>query len=536
MKKILAVVLCLLMIVAVLGGCSKTPATSSDAGTSSGTTSTDDSSDALTAAEQAIADRKASGENTKMVYSFYTWVGRPAGTDRIQAAVSAHTEEALGIEVELLVMDAASYRQNIPLMFAGGEQVDTFMANGVGLMTAVNSEYIYDMYEDDLFDTYGSEIVTQLPEWALDGCVVGGKLVCLPPNKDIAIQAGLLAIGTQYLDGIGYDYASKFADASEDYIDSSWEELEPIMAELAAKYPDKYVFSSTQSYLGQGMSVDGLAGDNHGVLLDLDVAKVEDLWSSDVWMDVCKRFYKYNQLGYMPADALTSSVTMGARVGAGECMSLLSQGKPGYRTQVSGECSMDTICFHVGETIVKSNACTNVAISINSATEDPVAAMQMLAHFYTCETCANLMLWGEEGKDYKVEESGHIYFADGVDYKNAEWYHTVNWSMPNQQIGKVWKGDTLDVWDRMKKFNNDAKRSIAFGFTWDNADYAMQYTALANVQDQYYKTLILGFSNPETTIPEFVAELKKAGLDEYIAAKTDAFKAWCEDNGVTYAG
>ena len=533
MKKILAVVLCLLMIVAVLGGCSKTPANSST-GDQSGTSG--DSSDTLTAAEQAIAERKASGKNTKVVYSFFTWVGRPAGTDRIQAAVTKHTSEVLGIDCELLVMDAASYRQNLPLMFAGGEQVDLFQANGVGLMTAVNSEYVYDLYKDDLFKKYGSEITTQLPEWALQGCEVGGKLVTLPPNKDIAIQAGFMCIGTQYLDGIGYDYKSKFADASEDYIKSSWEELEPVFAQLKEKYPDKYVFSSTMSYLGQGMSVDPLAGDYYGVLLDLNKAKVEDLWSSDVWMDACKRFYKYNQLGYIPADALTSNVTMGARVGAGECMSLLSQGKPGYRTQVAGECSMDMICFHVGETIVKSNACTGVSTSMNSATADPVAAMQLLAHFYTCADCENLLLWGEEGKDYKTLEDGHIYFADGVDYKNAEWYHTVNWSLPNQQIGKVWKGDTLDVWDRMKKFNNDASRSIAFGFTWDNTDYAMEYTALQNVYDQYYKSLILGFSNPETTMPEMISELKKAGLENYMAAKTEAFKEWCTSKGIKYEG
>lgn len=532
MKKLLAVVLCLLMIVAVLGGCNKTPANSGEPVSSGEETPGGSEGDTLTAAEQAIADRKASGKNTKVIYSFYTWVGKPAGTERIQAAITEHTSEALGIDVELLVMDASSYRQNVPLMFAGGEQIDTFMANGVGLMTAVNSEYVYDMYQGDLFDKYGSEITTQLPEWALEGCEVGGKLVALPPNKDIAIQAGFMCIGTQFLDGIGYDYKSKFADESEDYIKSSWEELEPIFEQLKAEYPDKYIFSSTRAYLGQGLSVDPLAGDNYGVLLDMDKPEVADLWSSDIWMETCKRFYNYNQLGYIPADALTSSVTMGARVGAGECMSLLSQGKPGYRSQVSGECSMDMIPFHVGETIVKSNACTNVCISINSATEDPVAAMQLLSHFYTCEDCANLLLWGEEGKDYQTLDTGHIDFAEGVDYQTAEWYHTVNWSMPNQQIGKVWKGDTIDVWDRMRQFNEDAKKSIAFGFTWDNSEYAMQYTALVNVYDQYFNSLILGFSEPEATIPEFVAELKRAGLDEYIDAKTVAFDEWCADKGI----
>ena len=87
MKKVLAIVLCLLMIVAVLGGCTKTPATSSDSGTAS---TGDDSSDTLTAAEQAIADRKASGTNTKMVYSFYTWTGRPAGTEWRWKSPAAH--------------------------------------------------------------------------------------------------------------------------------------------------------------------------------------------------------------------------------------------------------------------------------------------------------------------------------------------------------------------------------------------------------------------------------------------------------------
>ena len=67
---------------------------------------------------------------------------------------------------------------------------------------------------------------------------------------------------------------------------------------------------------------------------------------------------------------MLSSVTMGACVGAGECMSLLSQGKPGYRSQVSGECSMDTICFHVGETIVIDDF-RGVVLEIGINTQKP---------------------------------------------------------------------------------------------------------------------------------------------------------------------
>ena len=69
-----------------------------------------------------------------------------------------------------------------------------------------------------------------------------------------------------------------------------------------------------------------------------------------------------------------------------------------------------------------------------------------------------------------------------------------------------------------------------------NPKQHMEYTALANVYDQYYKTLILGFENPETLIPEYIQALKDAGLEAYMAAKTEAFKEWCTEKGITYVG
>lgn len=539
MKKILALVLCVFMIVAILGGCNSKPAASSDEKADDKPAASEkadekedadapaDAGEEMTAAEKAIADRKASGEDTKIVLSLYTWVGRPAGTDRISKALSKHTSEALGIEVELLPMDSASYKQNIPLMITGGEQVDIISSNSVGFMTCVTSDYIIDMYEDNLIQDYGQNVTDVLQDWILPATTVDGKLYAVPPNKDHAAQCGILCFGRQYMDGIGYDYDSKWINDAKDSIDSSWEEVEPIMAELAKKYPDKYVFSATSSYLGQGLPIDPLNNDYYGVLLDIDKPEVSDLWSSDLWMETCERFHKYNQLGYYPPDALTSTVSMGARVGAGECMSMISMGKPGYRAQSAGECSMDVIPFEINETIVKS-ACSisSCCLSITSCCEDPIAAMQLLDHLYICPECENIYLWGEEGIDYKKCDDGRITFADGVDYQNAEWYHTCSWEMPNMQIGYIWNNNTLDLYDRMKEFNENAHRSCALGFLWDNTEYAATYTALENVRNQYYKGLILGFSDPKTTIPEMIEAFKAAGFDEYFNAKKAAFDEW----------
>lgn len=43
------------------------------------------------------------------------------------------------------------------------------------------------------------------------------------------------------------------------------------------------------------------------------------------------------------------------------------------------------------------------------------------------------------------------------------------------------EGDPLDLWERMEKFNDNAVKSKALGFTFDNSDYSSEYTALTNV-------------------------------------------------------
>lgn len=531
MKKILAVVLCICMVVAVLGGCSSTGNTSS--GTDASTGDNSGTGTEQTAAEKAIADRKAAG-GEELVMAFFDWTGAPVGTDRIEGLINDITKEQLGITIDLQVMDATSFRQNVPLMCASGEKLDLFSAGGIGFMSAVNNGYLYNMNEDDLIKTYGSGIYDQIDEKYINACMVGDGLYAVPPGKDMAISACIYCIGAQYLDGIGYDYESKWEDENKESIPATWEDLEVIFAQLKEKYPDKSVMSSTVSYLGQGTLTDNIGGDYYGVLMDpANSLEVTDVWSSQDFMDWCKRFYRFNQAGYLPADCLTSAVGMGAQIGAGTAMSMMSQGKPGYRTQCSNEASMDLICFQIGSDIVKSAVPTGVCWGINQNCEDPVAAMQLLEFCYTDADVSNLLCWGEEGKDYVVTENGTIKYPDGVDSKNAEWNHAVQWQMPNELLSHVWYTDTPDLWDRMRTFNEEAAVSKALGFTWDNSEYSAQYIALQNLYEEYYKSLILGCVDPEVKIPEMNEKFKAVGIEEYIAAKTEALNAWAAEKGIS---
>lgn len=533
-KKILSLILGTAMIATLLAGCggkeAADPVDSSAQTTESGTEATG------TLAEQAIAERKAKAEETgeyqKVVFAFYTWTGEPAGTKRVEEKINEYTRESLGLEVELLVQDSASYAQNVRLMLSADEQIDIYNSCPLGFTATVNDGYCYDLEQDGLIQNYGAGILDTIKQTYVDGCRVSGTLYGLPDMRDMAIAPATFLIGQEYLDYIGYDYESQYKNG-EEIVYCDFSDITDIFAQLHEAYPEKDVFAPTDGLINQGSKVDLLGRDVFGVLLDpANSLKVENLFTSDVFLERCKMAYDWNQKGYISQDSLTDDTAISTRIKAGTCMALMAAGKPGYKTQAEGENGRPMILFQCEENIMKSDCITNICWHINQGTEDPIAAMQLLNAMYTDPVLSNLIIWGEENVDYVKTEDGHIRFPDGVDANNAEYYHTMNWLMPNQFIANIWEGDPLDLWDQMEQFNNEAPTSKALGFAFDNSEYAAEYAALTNIYDEYVKQLMFGFLEPEAGIAEMVERMEAAGLNEYIAAKQAALDEWAAANGV----
>lgn len=482
-----------------------------------------------------VTGMAAKNSTPKVIVSFMNYTGRPAGADRIQELISAYTEENFGISVELLVLDSASYNQNMTLMLTSGEQVDVFNAVTLGYTSCVNNDYCLDLEEDDLIATYGAGILETLDETYIDACRIDGTLYGLPQMRDMAVGMDCFAIGAEYLDEIGFDYASMYTEESSEIIYTDIDTISDIFAQLHETIPDKYVFepSSAANLLAQGVLVDQVGGDSFGVLLDPENSLVvEDLYSSDLFYDLCSRVYAWNQAGYISQDALTDDTAVTTQVQAGTLMAYSTAGKPGIKQQESNLCGREMIIFQCGDDFMKSSGVASMPWCINSGTEDPESAMTILNAFYTDSYLSNLLCWGEEGTEWQYTDDGHITYADGIDADNTEWYNNVNWEMPNQFIAEIWEGDSLDIWTEMEAFNDESVKSIALGYAFDNSDVSSTYTALTNVYNEYVESLLLGFSDPDTVIPELEEKLQAAGLEEYMAAKQASLDAWAEANGV----
>lgn len=525
MKKIISLFLCMAMLMALTAcGSSEGNANQSTPQSGNSTVSAQDNSGTgNTAAEEAIANRT---EPTKLVIYMASYGGAMDAQAEVAEEMNKITRESLNLEIDLQLVDSSTYKQSMTLALSSGEQVDLYNAIFVDYSNSVNNGYVLDMEEDNLIQDYGQGILEILEPKYIEASRFGGKLFGLPTQRDMALGLEGTSIGAQYLDGIGYEYT----DANVHYI--TCDEIEDILARLHEAYPDKNVMKGVS--LNFSMIYDALGGGVFGVLLDpVNSLTVEDLFSSDKYMEFCKMMYEWNQLGYISQDALTNDTPNTVEVRSGTLMCSFTATKPGIRSQMTKLNGMESVVFQWGEDYLSSGAVSGIPWCIGYTTVDKVAAMQYLNELYTNPGLSRLLCWGREGEEWVEMEDGHLTYPEGIDAETSAYSHGMNWETPNQFIAGVWEGDPLDIWEEMEEFNNNALTSKALGFSFDNTSVINEFTALTNIYNEYQKQLEMGFLDPEKGIPEMVQRMKDSGLDKYMAEKQAQLDEWAKLNGVS---
>ncbi len=499
------------------------------AGTESGGgTANDGAGEDLAAA--AIRERKESGEYPTITVAFMSFTGPSDGAERVNERISAYTEETYGIRTEILNYDLGNYQQQLQLAFASGEQVDLFSTLRIGYSNSINSDYAYDLEENDLLQTYGQGIIETVGQENIETCRVNGKLYGIPNMKEFANGIGGIFIPKQYLDTIGYDYEGVLASQKtdrfvlEDTILADYDLIDDIFAQLHEAYPDKYVFGPQKS-VPHVCEVDAIGNDNFGVLFsDSTDLTLENMFENEHWLEYLRHVYQWNQKGYISPDALTDTTDMNTKVSAGEVLTYLSNTKP---EQAKSHPELgEMVIFLLGDYFSSSNGVNNMPWAIGSGCEDPVAAMQLLNAFYTDPELENLLCWGEEGVDYVLDENGMLTAPEGMELADVEYKLGVAWEMPNQFLTHIRSDFSADVWEQYDAMNTAAKKSLAAGFIFDNSSVQNEYIALTNVWDEYSSQLMFGFVDPDEKTPELVEKLKAAGLDTYMAEKQRQLDEW----------
>lgn len=440
-------------------------------------------------------------------------------TAAISAALSEITNEKLNCDVELTRIGFGSYVTQLNLLLSSGEQVDLFPPFTLNLVSLANAGQIHPI--TDLLPTYANETLTQVSDedWACGS--VGSDVYAFIPNKDKAADLGFM-MRKDIVDELGID-----VNAIKDFND-----LHDVLVQVKEAYPDMYPAVPDFANFYSMFPIDNL-GDNFGVLLDpfnSDSLTVENYFASDDFMELCQRTYDWAKEGLIMPEASSNSESGTNLIKSGKAFGRFSHMKVGFEEEQSILCGTEIVCWRYTEPLSYTAKLASSLWCVGETSVDYERSVALLNLMYTDPEVANLLVDGIEGVHYTFTDDSktHIKYPEGKDASTVG-YARQAWGWPNEQITYLWDGDPDTLWTDLNAFNESAVQSPAKGFMFDNAAVINEVTACQNVSDKYFQALTAGQLDPQSTIPVFVEELEKAGIQAIIDEKQRQLDEWASN-------
>ena len=441
--------------------------------------------------------------------------------ERIEQKINEILEPELNANLDIVVLPWASASQQLQLMLSGDEKIDVFYTQATNAVQYMNAGQIIDMSE--LIDKYGTNIkqiygedIAKINQ--IEGFVYG------VPNQ---IERG----------SIPAVFMRK--DLVEKYnIDTTQikepKDLESVFETVKAGEPDMtmlYSINDGDTPVTRLFRGDNLSDNNYlGVLMDqTNSTKLENFFATDWFKDTTTMLHNWYQKGYISQDAGTNTENWRTVCKAGNLFSLFFAYHPGTPVEFESSTGYDfEIVPFYNEPIINSSSYNGVTFSIAQNSENPEKTMEVLDYIYGSSEIMNLLNWGEQDKDYVIEDAdnGIINFPEGITSDNAGYNLNLGWELPNQFIAYKWTGSDPKLWEKMEEFNSSAKSSKAVGFLFDSSNYSSEIAALSNIVKQYSGALYSGSGDPDELIPELLEALDDAGINEVIQAKQEQLDAF----------
>lgn len=435
----------------------------------------------------------------------------------VEEALNAITVPKINCKVDIVPLFIGDMPSTTSLGVVGGEKMDIV---AVGLTYAMSS-----MVKDDLL----------LP---LDDLLAERGQAALEVTKNVA--AAQKINGKTYA-LTGYSYAAVGggfvynADMAKEYgIDMhdgmTYEELSAAGEILKAHgvYLTT-VGGGTQLFLKYVSANDyfGSSGE-YGCIIDpANSTTIVNTYDTQEIRDYFKAVKSWGDAGYMPAGRLTDTNTT---------QDYMRQQKifGTYTAYTANQLAswqfggFESGMVMTSDALISTGGAVEFMLGIAANCKRPDKAMDLINLIYSDPEVANLLQYGVEGLDYvAVEGTENVITREGTGNADGNGYSSSFVHYGNPMDLKILAPLTDSLYADMQNLEDNAKKSQAFGYIFDAADYSAEAAAINNVLAEKLPMLNAGeAADVDAAVDDLVAALKVAGIDKVIAANQAQLDAY----------
>ncbi len=433
--------------------------------------------------------------------------GMPANYDAWAANLNAYLEEKIGVHLEMEIVGWGDWDSRRNMMVSTNEPYDIMFTNNGTFYNDVAIGAFADI--SGIIETAAPELYNFIPESYWDACRVNGGLYAVPTYKDSSATQ-YFVLDKALADQTGIDY-------------TAINDMTGMTELLKAMYEIK---GESVFILNQG-GLDAIYGRNYddisaglpaiGVSYHNGEAKVVSVFEQEDVLADLNTLYSWMQAGYVNSDAAILAEAPSYRpafVAQGWSLAAETTWGPGM--------GVEAVAVQWGDTVL-SNATVQGSMScISAACQYPEKALQLLELVNTDSYVRDALYYGLEGDNFD--------YVDGRVHKN-----NTDWTMAGYTQGTFFAvslldTDTVDQWSEVKELNANAVASPILGFAFNTEPVYDQLAACTAIFQEYRATLMTGTTDPADTIATMLDAMRAAGLDEVIAEAQAQIDAWVAGN------
>ena len=427
----------------------------------------------------------------------------------VEEAINEISIPEIGARIHIVPVFIGNLASDTAYSISSGEKIDIVNVGLTNDMTTMVSEGLL-LPLDELLEKYGNEILSVNANVS-EAQKVNGVTYAIS-QYPYAANSGGFYYNKSMADSLGIDMHDGM----------TIEELGDIGEKL--KKHGVYLTSvGLSSHLSMiffcSMESFGPSG-NYGVIMHpADNTEIINIYESDELREYYLTIRNWYEKGYLPENALIDETEVTQMFREGKIFGIPTNVTSGQLGNGNFK-SFTADVIRTDEIITSTSGATEFMLGIASTCKNPEVTMKFINLIYSNPDVANLLNYGIEGLDYiRVDGTKNVITTDGTENIDNSGYGSgfAKFGNPMSQLIKYPLTD--EYYSEIRKWENSAKKSLSFGYSFDAGDYALEAINISKILEEYLPILNVGFAEDvDSQIDELIEKLDEAGMNKIIEA------------------
>lgn len=448
-------------------------------------------------------------------YDRLTWVqgtaaDAPTDAAEVGEALNAISREKLGVEVDILYLT----NEQVLTSIQSGEVHDMYFT--CDWYNDYVTQAYAGIYADitGLVETVTPALYATMPEEVWSLAKVDGKQYGIPVKKDYYPEVYLIFDRDLFAD-MGMEIPAEM-----DFV-----ELEPFLSAQKEANPDRYPMMMTKVPSG----IDGifnyinrqaLIGFPYAAAGTEDATRIISIFEDADMVARFKALYDWAQKGYINPDAATiGEEGLDTKVNYVK----VAQGFYGVEVIWSSQYQYPVAISKISGPYLSASGVRGSLNAFSSALEaDPerlALALQYQELVNTDQAYRDILRYGLEGIHFDYNADGTVTKTDAGVNNYSPWAFSQGSYALSSVEASTFPGVVADphMWDVVFEGYEDAIVAADRGFSFDPTAVEMEVAQLTVIKDKWFGQIFTGTVDPDTAIPQILAEMEAAGLRDVIS-------------------